>query len=49
MEPSPDSISTLLAGIPEYLRKLERKKIAAEKSSQAKAKRIAELETEVEK
>jgi hypothetical protein len=51
-ELSPDSISTLLStldGIPEYLRKLERKKIAAEKSSEAKAKRIAELEAEVEK
>jgi len=51
-ELSPDSISTLLRsldGIPEYLRKLERKKIAAEKSSEAKAKRIAELEAEVEK
>jgi hypothetical protein len=51
-ELSPDSISTLLSaldGIPEYVRKLERRKIAAEKSSDAKAKRIAELEAEVEK
>jgi len=51
-ELSPDAISTLLralGGIPEYVRKLERKKMAAEKSSDAKARRIAELEAEIDK
>ncbi|RDB24917.1 hypothetical protein Hypma_007738 [Hypsizygus marmoreus] len=51
-ELSADTISTLLDrmdGIPDYVRKLERKKIAAEKSNEAKAKRIAELEKEVER
>jgi hypothetical protein len=49
---SPDAISTLLSalyGIPDYARKLERKKIAAEQSSDVKAKRIAELEAEVQR
>lgn len=49
-ELSADAISALwskLDGIPEYVRKLERKKIAAEKSSDAKAKRISELEAEL--
>lgn len=49
---SPDTISALLGaldGIPEYVRKLERKKIAAEKSSDAKAMKIAELEAEIQK
>lgn len=48
-ELSPDTLLSALDMIPEYVRKLERKKIAAEKGSDAKAKRIAELEAEVEK
>lgn len=51
-ELSPDIISTLLSaldGIPEYVRKLERKMIAAEKSSDAKTKKITELEAEIQK
>jgi len=51
-ELSPDAISTLLSamdGIPEYVRKLERQRIAAEKSCDAKAKKITELEAEVQK
>jgi hypothetical protein len=49
-ELSADAISALwskLDGIPEYVRQLERKKIAAEKSSDAKTKRISELEAEL--
>jgi len=47
-----DSIQSMLhsfGGIPEYVRKLERKKIAAEKSRDAKATKIAHLEAEVER
>jgi hypothetical protein len=51
-ELSADHIETLLQGlttIPDYVRKLERKKTAAEKSNNAKARKIAELEGEVQK
>jgi len=47
-----DSIQSMLhsfGGIPEYVRKLERKKIAAEKSRDAKATKITHLEAEVER
>lgn len=49
---SSDTISGLLhalGGIPDYVRKLERQKIAADKSNDAKAKRIHDLEAEVER
>ncbi|KAF4620632.1 hypothetical protein D9613_000435 [Agrocybe pediades] len=47
-----DSISEMLnklAGTPQLVRKLERRKIAAEKSRDAKASKIAMLEAEVER
>jgi hypothetical protein len=37
-----------LAGIPEYVKKLERKLRATEKSNESKMRRIQELEKEVE-
>jgi len=51
-ELSADAISTLVAtlnGLPDYVRRMERKRTAAEKGNEAKVKRIAELEAEVEK
>lgn len=36
-----------LANIPNYIRKLERKQVASEKSIRMKTQRIAELEEEV--
>jgi hypothetical protein len=51
-ELSADYITALLqelAAIPYYVRKLERKKLAAEKSNNSKAKRISELEVEIQK
>jgi len=47
---SADTASSLissLSGIPDYMRKLERKVIAAEKGNKAKAKRVHDLEQEV--
>ncbi len=51
-ELSANSIETLLqslGNIPAYVKKLERRKIAAEKSRDAKANKIASLEAEVER
>ena len=48
--PSADTVAAhleALAGMPAYLRKLERKQAASEKSIRMKCKRIAELEEEV--
>lgn len=48
--PSADTVAAhleALASIPSYLRKLERKQAASEKSIRVKSKRIAELEEEV--
>ena len=38
-----------LAGLPEYIRKLERRERAAQKSAEVKAKKIARLEEEVQR
>ncbi|KAF5380359.1 hypothetical protein D9615_004561 [Tricholomella constricta] len=49
---SADAIYSLIAGlndIPDYVRKLERKAIAAERSNLAKARRISDLEEVVER
>ena len=37
-----------LRGLPEYIRKLERKERAAQKSAEVKARRIARLEEEIQ-
>ncbi|KII92825.1 hypothetical protein PLICRDRAFT_37618 [Plicaturopsis crispa FD-325 SS-3] len=48
-EPTADSLADMLedmAAFPAYIRKLERRRLAAEKSSDAKTRRIGELEAE---
>jgi hypothetical protein len=49
-ELSADSVARKLESLnqlPEYIRKLERRKVAAEKSRDMKARKIADLEAEV--
>jgi len=51
-EPNAESISLLLDGlsnVPAYVSKLERRNLAANKSNEAKAKRIIQLEDEIQK
>lgn len=43
------SLISLVNTIPDYVRKLERKLVAAERSNHAKAKRISDLELDIER
>ena len=50
MIPPADTVAAhleALASVPNYIRKLERKQVASEKSIRMKSQRIAELEEEV--